>query len=188
MSPRSGDGYSTSRYKRSGGMFRHEARVTINYEGFNKGLDNARKGYAIMIRELKANPTINFKNGVSNQNFPIAEQWKSQVKWRVNSIGKNASALMKEAMLQKIGGRIETGDMKGSIYGRTEKPDAYTVVSRAGWLDLWYKYFGFQEEGTDTGIKPMRAIQKGTIVGRNYVGKELSKLARELRLGKKGPM
>lgn len=185
---RQGDGYTPTRYKRTGGMFRHEARVEIDYIHFNKGMDNARKIYADMTRQLKSNKGITFKGGVSTEEFKVAEQWKKQIKWRVNSIAKNTSSIMKTAMLEKVGGRIETGLMKSSIYGRTERPNAYKVVARAGWLDLFYKYFGFQEEGTSTGIRPMRAIQKGTIVGRNYASKELSKMARDLRRGKKGPM
>lgn len=188
MPGRYSDGYSMTRYKRGGGMFRHEASVTIDYENFNAGMDSLRRSYADMTRDLKANKSIEFVRGRSSQEFELPNQWKKQIKWRVNNIAKNTSMLMKNAMLDKIGGRIVTGTMKGSIYGRTERPNAYRVASRAGWLDLFYKYFGFQEEGTSTGIKPMRAIQKGTIVGRNYASKELTKMARELRRGTKGPM
>lgn len=185
---RRGDGYSATRFKRNGGMFRYEASVSFDYTNFDGGMVQARKSFANMAKELNSNKNIVFNKGVSSQVFEVPEQMRKSVKWRVNNIGKNTSSVMKSAMLDKIGGRIETGTMKSSIYGRTERPYATLVVSRAGWLDLFYKYFGFQEEGTSTGIKPMRAIQKGTIVGRNYAARELSKMARELRRGKKGPM
>ncbi len=62
----------------------------------------------------------------------------------------------KTTMKKYIGSRIETGRMVGSVYGRTYKKKDGVLV-RIGWLDLWYKYFGFQENGTNK-IKPMRAV------------------------------
>lgn len=62
----------------------------------------------------------------------------------------------KGTMKKYIGGRVETGRMIGSVYGRTYK-QKNAVLVRIGWLDLWYKYFGFQENGTNK-IRPMRAV------------------------------
>lgn len=62
----------------------------------------------------------------------------------------------KRTIKKYIGDRIDTGRMIGSVYGRTKKSTGKITV-RAGWLDQWYKYFGFQENGTFQ-VSPMRAI------------------------------
>ena len=62
----------------------------------------------------------------------------------------------KKAIRKNIGDRIDTGRMIGSVYGRTTRSTG-KVTARAGWLDQWYKYFGFQENGT-VKVSPMRSI------------------------------
>lgn len=198
---RSSEGYSMSRYKTDGGgtdsvgigkspsgIFRNQVEVRFDYIKFNQAVDSTKRAYADSLRELKQNKQVKVVNGVAAQRFRVPDEWKSIVKWRVNEIAKTTSLKMQDAIIEKIGGRIETGRMKGSVYRRTEKPSAGVVISRAGWINLFYKYFGFQEEGTSTGIKPMRSMLKGAIVGRNYSGQELVKMSRELRTRKKGPV
>jgi hypothetical protein len=52
-----------------------------------------------------------------------------------------------KATMKKYANRIDTGLMRGSIIYRTNKTkNSFSV--RIGWLDIWYKYFGFQENGT----------------------------------------
>ena len=74
----------------------------------------------------------------------------------IMSLAKITADEGKTTMRKYIGGRIETGRMIGSVYGRTYKKKDQVLV-RIGWLDLWYKYFGFQENGTNR-IRPMRAV------------------------------
>lgn len=74
------------------------------------------------------------------------------------------SAESKETMKKYIGSRVDTGLMKGSVYGRTKK-SAGKVSANAGWLDTWHKYFGFQEDGTRTedgrvAIRAMRSVMR----------------------------
>jgi hypothetical protein len=97
----------------------------------------------------------------------------------MQAFGVATSAEAKETIKKYIGSRIETGRMKESVYGRTKVRKGF-VSATAGWLDLWYKYFGFQENGTFQ-IRPMHSmlrtylelapqVQKGVATYlRNYV-------------------
>lgn len=180
------DGYSTSREKRGGGRFRSEAVIKFNYTNFDKSLDQANKFYAEMVRGLKGNKKIKVERGVASQNLPVVAEWRKTIKYGVRSLATETTAVMKNEMLLGIGGRIVTNTMKGNVRGRTDRGTATTEISRAGWLDLWYKYFGFQEEGTSTGIKPMQSVLRATVKGRIYAAKGLAKLSRDLRSAGKG--
>lgn len=186
--PRSGDGYSITRHKRGGGMFNHQAEIYFNYADLDQGIEEIRKELAAQARQIKSNNKVRSSNGVLWADFDVNGAWRKNVKWRVNEIAKGTSASMKDAMLRQIGGRIETGAMKRSVYGRTERTSAYMMTSRAGWLDLFYKYFGFQEEGTKTGIRPMHSLNAALLSGSGYASRELNKMGRDFRRGLKGPI
>jgi hypothetical protein len=180
------DGYSSSKDKRSGGPFRTEASIRFNYAQFDQSLDQANKYYANMVRALKSNKNIVVKNGEAATNLAVVKEWRKITKYGVRSLAVDTTAYMKQEMLRGIGGRIVTGTMKESVKGRTDPTSAAREVSRVGWLGLWYKYFGFQEEGTDTGIKPMRSILRAAVKGRLFAAKGLAKLSRDLRSAGKG--
>lgn len=183
---RFGDGYSTEQNKRGGGVFRSEASIAFTYKDADESLAAGKEEFAKLFRSLKANKDVKIYYGRAMEELPVFDSWRKTIKYRVRDIAVQTTALMKEEMLRGIGGRIETGTMKGAVRGRTEKSNPRQEVSRVGWLDLWYKYFGFQEEGTSTGIKPMRSILRATVKGRIFAAKELSKMARDLRSGGKG--
>lgn len=59
-----------------------------------------------------------------------------------------------KATMKKYANRIDTGLMNESIIYRTNKgKSSYSV--KIGWLKIWHKYFGFQEDGT----KNIRAMK-----------------------------
>lgn len=180
-------GYSTSRDKTTGGSFRDQAVIRFNYAEFDKSLDQANKYYANMVRALKSNKQIKItKGGSADTDLAVVREWRKTIKYGVRSLATDTTAYMKQEMLQGIGGRIVTNTMKGSVRGRTDPTSAAREVSRVGWLDLWYKYFGFQEEGTDTGIKPMKSVVRAAVKGRLFAAKGLAKLSRDLRSAGKG--
>ena len=73
----------------------------------------------------------------------------------INEFAKNLSELGKDVM-KGYANREDTSLMRNSIYGNT-KGNKYRITSSIGWTRLWYKYFGFQENGTRI-IKPMRSV------------------------------
>lgn len=201
---RNGDGYSTSKAKRGGGIFRSEAVIQFNYDGFVSSLDAAKKDLNNLVQNLSSLPDAKTVGSKRISDIEVFGQWRKTVKYQVRDIAVRTTAFMKEEMISSIGGRIETGTMKGSVKGRTDRSSQYGEVSRAGWLDTWYKYFGFQEEGTggthrsgpslpgknfgysSQGIRPMNAVLKTVTAGRIFALRELSKMARNLRSAGKG--
>lgn len=180
------DAYSTSKEKRTGGRFRTETSINFNYMQFDKSLDQANKFYADVVRNLKGNKSIKVENGKITTQLPVITEWRKVMKYGVRSLATDTTAYMKQEMLNGIGGRIVTNTMKGNVKGRTDRSTAAREVSRVGWLDLWYKYFGFQEEGTVNGIKPMKSILRAAVKGRLFAAKGLSKITRDLRSSGKG--
>lgn len=89
---------------------------------------------------------------------------------------KNTADVTKSTIKYYIGGRVETGRMKASVYGRTQKRKG-VVTATAGWLDLWYKYFSFQEEGTSQ-VRPMHAMMRTYLEIAPWVQKGVSKYLR----------
>ena len=69
----------------------------------------------------------------------------------ISQIGQDGKATMK-----KYANRIDTGLMNSKIFYTTRRLKASYVVT-IGWTELWYKYFGFQENGTKN-IRPMRSV------------------------------
>ena len=63
-----------------------------------------------------------------------------------------------KATMKKYANRIDSGDMNESIIYRTNKGKASYSV-KIGWLELWYKYFGFQENGT-RNVPAMRSTYR----------------------------
>lgn len=198
------DGYSSSKNKRGGGIFRHESLITFNYAKADRTLEEMKKVYADLGRKIKSSKNVTVKDGQALTNLAVAREWRKTIKYRIRDIAVTTTAEMKDEILKGIGGRIETGTMKGSIRGRTTG-NADKQESRAGWLDLWFKYFGFQEEGTKGhsrsgpslmggnfgytagGIKPMNALLRGIIAGRNHAITRLQKMVRDdLRSGGRG--
>lgn len=63
-----------------------------------------------------------------------------------------------KATMRKYANRVDTGLMRGSISYRTKKlKGSYSI--KIGWIDVWYKYFGFQENGTRS-VPAMRSVYR----------------------------
>jgi len=69
----------------------------------------------------------------------------------MGQIGQEGKETMK-----KYANRIDTGLMNSKIFYKTRRLKSSYVVT-IGWTELWYKYFGFQENGTEK-INPMRSV------------------------------
>ena len=73
---------------------------------------------------------------------PDADRMQDSLAPSMAQIGIEGKSIMK-----KYANRIDTKLMNNSIVYRTKKTKgSYSVT--IGWLELWYKYFGFQENGT----------------------------------------
>lgn len=94
----------------------------------------------------------------STLSFPLlADGLRIQqvLKDQVGAIGQDGRKIMRG-----YANRRETGRMNESIrYNARARGNKYVI--NIGWTELWYKYFGFQENGTLNGvggIKPMHSV------------------------------
>lgn len=160
------DGYDTT----SKNTFDHEVSFTLDYSDMELGIKDARDMVADFGKEIKASmvgiktpkgsnfvyANSDFKNAYTATSAELLFPRIVTIDKDMNALGQAIAAEAKTSIKKYIGSRVDTGTMKGSVFGRTKRSKG-KVVARAGWLDLWYKYFGYQEEGTST-ISPMHSI------------------------------
>lgn len=85
--------------------------------------------------------------------MPDGDRIRNSIAPAMTQIGVEGKATMR-----KYANRIDTGLMRGSISYRTKKlKNSYSV--KIGWVDVWYKYFGFQENGT-RNVPAMRSAYR----------------------------
>lgn len=90
---------------------------------------------------------------------------------QAQEIGKTGKALMRQ-----YANRVDTGLMRNSIRYATRITDKKTSI-KIGWTQLWYKYFGFQENGTRY-VTPMHSVMRTFIQMIPHVEKYVSRLMR----------
>lgn len=152
-----GPGYETTGRER----FDNSVEFSFDYSDI--------EGKAAQVRSQLAELDAAFKNIAKSKSNLVKVRNIGTMELPINSIPNSdriaadmnkfatiVASDSKSAIKKHIGDRIDTGRMIGSVYGRTTKT-AGKVTARAGWLDQWYKYFGFQENGT-VHVSPMRAI------------------------------
>lgn len=174
VSANSGAGYETS----GKNEFDHALEFRFDYSNLDNGVREVRKQLSDIGYEL--HNTFK-KSGIpvtrsANRQFTISPKLSAGLDQSDAGImkmvlpvlpdGKRIADALAPAMgqigeegkqtMKKYANRVDTGLMQGSIYYRTRRL-AKSYVVRIGWTDLWYKYFGFQENGTKS-IRPMRSV------------------------------
>jgi hypothetical protein len=174
------EGMSTSRAKRDGGTFNSSIAIYVNYEDVITSINSIRYISAANAAKAKEsrNPTIDFYDGIAESSIQISKSWRSVIEKDVNQLLVSNARAMKNEM--KSFSRYKTGRMRGAIRSFTGK-NQYIQYSQTGWTDIWYKYFGFQEEGTITGISPMRALNRTYALGSYRMNSGINKITRSLR-------
>lgn len=180
---RTGEGYSTAGRE----QFDNSVSVLFDYGQVSIGIDTANKIAAEYFQKVSKDfegslrtPKNKIMSATSKSkgNFKSVQLFPGDFKDKIDGDIKQIGIIIADEMKKEIkgviktapgargAGRIDTGTMIDSVYGRRTKYNKSKGVLEvsAGWLDLWYKYFGFQEQGTRTGIKPMRAIAHTAMV------------------------
>lgn len=119
----------------------------------NAGIPKSKTGGTMFYISPKVAEVYNSRNGVFSELIeflPDGHRIKSTLAPAMTQIGVEGKTTMK-----KYANRIDTGLMNRSIIYRTDKGKGFYSV-RIGWLELWYKYFGFQENGTSS-VSAMRS-------------------------------
>lgn len=171
-----------------------EVSFVIDYSGLKVGMKEARDLIADFGKEIKV--SMDGINKDRSSGFILASSDYSNaydtskivklpkieaIAHDANEIAKNISAEGKAKIKRYIGSRVETGTMKGAVYGRTYKGKDM-VTAKAGWLDLWYKYFDYQESGTRY-ITPMNSMLRTYLELAPEVQKAMSQYLRNSTKG-----
>lgn len=173
--------------------FDHKVVFTIDYSDAELKIKDAQKLLADFGREIKgAMKGIKVSSGtiMADSNFNKYTEVEQLIQLPdgegiatdVYTLGQYFSSESKDSIKRYIGSRVDTGRMKASVYGRTTKRKG-VVVAQAGWLDLWFKYFGYQEEGTKR-IRPMHAIMRTYLETAPVVQSLMSNYLRNFTKGK----
>lgn len=131
----------------------------LNYDAkqLSKKLKKTDKGYGIYItadmvrsRGAEGNQLISFDiPGLDNE-----AEFSASLRPFLTEIGKMGKDIMKN----KYATRRETGLLNSSVAYMQRRSGKNKAIVEIGWIRTWQKYFGWQEQGTSRGIKPMAAI------------------------------
>ena len=199
---RSEDGYSRNRSKAIGPQ---SLVFQLDYSNHDKGIRQARKETAKLSKEIKSvERFINAQGGrsqfgevrimngdlskfadeISRRLLPAGTvEMQIEAKKAMTPFAEQAKNMMKGFV-----NRIDTGTMNREV--RYEiKPDGSInrLNIRVGWVRLWYKYFDYQEYGTQY-IPPMKALFNTRLRGEKMFDDRVRKFYRDylLKAGK-GP-
>jgi len=198
MTRRSEYGYSKDRSKASGPS---SLNFQLDYSDYDRSLRKARQDTQRLSKEIRSVARfINSKGGKSAQ-FRIMEgdlnMFASQVSRRVLPAGTvEMQVQAKKAMtpfardvtrmMKGFVNRIDTGTMNREVRYRIESDGSIKRLNiRVGWVRLWYKYFDYQEYGTQY-IPPMKALFNTRLRGEKMFDDRVRKFYRDylLKAGK----
>lgn len=195
----SGPGYETGDKNK----FDYQVEFVFNYGDLDKASRQVKKELSDFSYELKKSFSRLGLGSKSNKDYigfseakfvslttgknpseqfnllPDATQMTLALKDGMQGMGREGANTMR-----KYVNRIETGRMKNSITYNTRSYGNKYVV-RIGWTQLWYKYFGFQENGTSRGIRPMHSIIRTYIEMLPRVQNYMSRFTRSYTSGSK---
>jgi hypothetical protein len=155
----------------------HEARQLA------KKLNTTNRGYGVYI---SAN-AVRDRNAQGNQllsfNIPAIEK-EGEFSASLNPFLTEIGKMGKDIMKNKYATRRETGLMNSSVGYMQRRSGKTRAIVEIGWVRTWKKYFGWQEMGTSTGIKPMAAVIRTGIEMQREVQPIYSKYFRKTFLEK----
>jgi hypothetical protein len=136
-----------------------KSMMDVNDQAYklNKSLNATKKGYGIYISSDMVADRNGEKNQVLSFNLPGMNneaEFSSALEPLLKEIGQKGKSIMQG----KYATRRETGLMNSSVGYMQRRTGKDRAVVEIGWVRKWQKYFGWQEMGTSTGIKPMGAI------------------------------
>jgi hypothetical protein len=205
--------YGTPRVRDSGAeayssagksKFRTKLTIQFDFSDAERSLRSARRSLEDMNREARAltkklNATnkgygtyisanaVKDRNAQGNQllslNIPAIEkegEFSASLSPFLTEVGKMGRDIMKN----KYATRRETGLMQSSVAYMQRRTGKTRAVVEIGWVRTWKKYFGWQEMGTKSGIKPMAAVIRTGLEVNSKVAPIYSKYFRKTFLEK----
>jgi hypothetical protein len=200
MSSRSESGYSRDRSKASGPS---TLNFQLDYSDHDKGIRKARQETQKLSKQIKSvEDFINAQGGrsqfgevrimkgdltkfadeISRRVLPAGTvEMQIEAKKAMTPFAREVTQLMKGFV-----NRIDTGTMNKEVRYRIEgDKDIKRLNIRVGWVRLWYKYFDYQEYGTQY-IPPMKALFNTRLRGEKMFDDRVKKFYRDyvLKAGK----
>jgi hypothetical protein len=178
----SAEGMSTS----GKANFRNKLVVRIDFQDYDRSIRSVRKSIKEMNQKIKQLSRANNRTdkgfgiyidsrdgGFGTQlNFNLpggSGELSSSLSKALSDIGQRGKDIMQKYM------RVETGRMKSSVAFMQRRSGSKFADVEIGWVRKWHKYYGFQEQGTKTGIKPMNAILRTRVELEPYANKQFNK-------------
>lgn len=166
--------------------YRTSLRVKVDFSDVDKSI---RQVKAVVSKLNKSAKELGKTNKQTDRGFGIyidsrAVKSGTQIALRLPAGGGHLSSYLSD-YLTKVGKegkqimkkytREDTGLMKSEVRYMQKRDGSQEVSVDIGWVRKWYQYFGWQEQGTRTGIKPMNAILRTRAEVYPYAIKEFSK-------------
>lgn len=161
-------------------QFDHKIRIVFDYSDLNSTVRDVEKQFsdfsydmkkifdAIEIPRGKGNSNLLYVEPGSFLDYDLSREGVLDEVFKLVPDGTRVRDALKPGMqgigadgkntMRKYVNRIETGRMKSSIKYST-RGDKKRYIIEIGWIDLWYKYFGFQENGFNN-VPPMRSLMR----------------------------
>jgi hypothetical protein len=178
--PKTGEGYSNDRTG-SDDTF----QITIDFADFTQSMNSAKLYLGNFINNMYAEAKKSPGKNISNKMISIqleddekgANEYRAAIKSAYNTerfrdavyadlapdLGRIGIDNVRDGIRNPLNApksfRYDTGDMYNAVDFRKRKT-ANGISITVGWTRKFYKYFDFQERGTET-VGAMRAIQRG---------------------------
>lgn len=173
--------------------FRNKLVVRIDFQDYDRSIRAIRKSVKDMNQKMKQLSKTNSRTdkgfgiyidsrgaGFGTQldfNLPGGSgELSSSLSKGLSEIGQRGKDIMQKYM------RVETGRMKSSVSFMQRRPGGKFASVEIGWIRKWHKYYGWQEQGTRRGIKPMNAILRTRAELAPYANTQFNKAFREFFL------
>lgn len=199
---RSESGYSRDRSKASGPQ---SLVFELDYSDYDRSIRQARKATEKMSQDIKAVERFLTSQGGRSQYGEIRimkgdlKMFADEISRRILPAGTvdmqiEAKKAMKpfatniRDVMKGFVNRIDTGTMNKEIRYKIESTSSIKKLRiEVGWVGLWYKYFDYQEYGTQY-IVPMKAMFNTRLRGEKMFNDATNKFYRDyiLKAGK-GP-
>jgi len=166
--------------------YRTSLRVKVDFSDFDKSIRQVKSAVSGLNKAAKE---LGKNNKATNKGFGIyidsrAATPGTEILLKLPGGGGELSSYLSD-YLTKVGEhgkdimkkytREDTGLMKSEVRYMQRRDGSQQVSVDIGWVRKWYQYFGWQEQGTRTGIKPMNAILRTRAEVYPYAMQEFSK-------------
>jgi hypothetical protein len=169
---RSESGYSTNRATASGPS---KIAFELDYSNYDRSIREARRATEKLSKDIKAVGKFINKQGGRSQFGEVRimqgdlDMFANEISTRILPAGtvdmqieaKKAMtpfAIKARNMMKEFVNRIDTGTMRREVRYSIESSGSIKKLRiEVGWIRLWYKYFDYQEYGTQY-IGPMKAL------------------------------